>query len=82
MFVCCECGEIFFEPIRWKEDRGECFGFSSYEELSGSPCCYGEYTTAYECDCCGEIIQSNYVKIGDKRYCDNCFLNYELGEED
>lgn len=81
-FVCLECGNIFSEPTRWKEDRGECFGFPSYEEISGCPNCSGGYTKAYQCNCCGEWITGDYIKVEDgNRYCENCFMHMELGEE-
>lgn len=81
LFVCIECGKIFSEPIKWTEDRGECFGFSTYEEFLGSPCCYGNYVKTYQCDACGEWITDDYIKIGNERYCQECFTNYELGDE-
>lgn len=82
MFVCLECRKVFTSPIRWKEDRGECFGFPSYEEYWGSPCCHSNYTEAYECDCCGKWITGDYIKTDNgERYCENCIVHYELGEE-
>ena len=83
LFVCLECGEIFSDPISWSEDRGECFGFPSYEKFSGSPCCNGSYIKAYTCSHCEDYITTeNYIKIGCDRYCENCYDIYELGEED
>ena len=82
MWICLECGEVFEDPIRWTEDRGEYFGASAYEEFEGSPCCYGNYTEAYRCDECDEWITDEYIKVGDKRYCQECCRTYELGEEE
>lgn len=82
LFVCLECRKVFEEPIYWEEDRGECFGFPSYERFSGCPMCHGAYTEAYECDCCGEVITDDYIKIEDKRYCQECCQTVELGEGD
>ena len=79
-YVCLECQCVFDEPEFYVETHG--FSHGPYEEWHGCPKCSGAYTTAYECDCCGELIISDYVKIGDKRYRDNCFVSYELGEED
>jgi formylmethanofuran dehydrogenase subunit E len=81
LFVCLECGEIFSEPVSWKEDRGEYFGFPAYEELSGSPCCEGDYAEAYRCDSCGEWITDNYIKVGHQRYCQECYEPIDLGDE-
>lgn len=81
-FICLECGRVFEEPIEWKEDRGECFGFPAYENLSGCPYCHEAYVEAYRCDCCGEWITDSYIKVDDKRFCNGCFTNYDLGDED
>ena len=83
MFICCECGKVFEDIIRWREDRGECFGFPSYEEYSGSPCCHESYAEAYKCDCCDRWIDGPYIRlISGERICENCYNTYELGEED
>ena len=84
LFVCKHCGGIFHEPIHWKEDRGECFGFPTYEEFCGSPCCRASFATAFQCDCCGEYITTEtYIKTSnDERYCEECFQCMTLGEED
>ena len=81
LFVCVECGKVFSHPVKWKEDRGEYFGFPAYEEYWGSPCCYEDYVEAKSCDECGEWITDDYFKIGNQRYCQNCCRQYELGEE-
>ena len=82
MFVCLHCGKIFEEPESYVENRGECFGFPSFETWSGSPCCAGGYTEAHRCDCCGEWITDRYVKINDsERYCEDCFSIKELDDE-
>lgn len=81
MFVCYECKHVFSEPKIWKENRGECFGFSSYEYYSGCPHCGGAYTEAHCCDACGEWIDTDtYVEIDDQRYCENCYVIKNLGE--
>lgn len=83
MFVCLDCGCTFEKPIRWKEDRGECFGFPSYEEISGSPCCKSNYTESHRCNCCDEWIDDIYIKTDDgNRYCLDCYQVYQLGDED
>ena len=82
MFVCLNCGDVFDEPIRWKEYLGERFGEHVYEYLTGSPCCKHGYEEAYKCDCCDDWIVDGYIKTDDgHRYCENCILHYELGEE-
>lgn len=80
MFVCTECGATFETPKRYSESHG--FYTPPYEEWSGCPSCGGNYTEAYYCDCCGNIIIDSYIKTEDgDRYCSNCFLIYEIGEE-
>lgn len=81
MLVCLECHRTFDEDeIKcWQEDRGECFGFPAYETVSGCPYCNGAYTETYRCDECGEWIDTDkYVEVGDKKYCENCFIVQEL----
>jgi hypothetical protein len=82
MYICLECGARFEIPERWEERHG--FDYGPAEYWSGCPCCYGSYTEAYKCDVCGEWITDSYVKLinSDKRICDNCYITYELGEED
>ena len=84
LFVCLCCGNTFEEPKRWAEDRGECFGFPSYEQMSDSPCCEDGYAEAFPCACCGEwITTEKYAKTKDgDRFCENCFTLMELGDED
>lgn len=85
LYVCLECGHIFDEDdvITWKEYRGECFGYPAYEEFMGSPCCKENYAEAKECSCCGKYIIGSYIKTdnGD-RFCEDCYVTMELGDED
>lgn len=81
MFVCLDCQRTFEEPARWKEGRGEHFGYPSYEQYSGCPYCGGAYTETYKCDCCDEWIEGEYIKIDGDRYCEHCYDKYEIGEE-
>ena len=43
MYSCDCCGRSFSEPAIYWEDRGECFGFPSYEKILGCPYCGGDY---------------------------------------
>ena len=79
MYVCIECGKIFTEPDYWEERHGLDTG--PYEHFSGCPICNGNYMDAYRCDECDEWITDEYIKIGEKRYCQDCYLIYNLGEE-
>ena len=81
MFVCTECGEVFEEPINWEETHG--LDTPPYEQWSGCPVCRGCYVEASKCDCCNEYITTDtYVKTeGGERYCENCYMVMELGEE-
>ena len=85
MFVCLECGHIFDEDevYTWKESRGEYWGTPCYEEMAGCPRCKGDYVETYKCDVCGEWINGSYIKLeSGERICENCYVTYELGEED
>lgn len=80
MFVCCECGNVFEEPVYWEETHN--LDAPPYEQWSGCPHCGGSYAETYECDCCGDWITGDYVKTDNgERYCENCIVHYELGEE-
>lgn len=79
-YVCLECQCAFDTPARFVETHG--FSHGPYEEWGGCPECGGAYTTAHKCACCDKVIVGEYVKIGDNRYCDNCYCHYELGDED
>lgn len=71
MFVCYECNEIFDELKHWEEKHGLDHG--PYEIFAGCPYCGGAFTKTYQCDYCGEWINTNkYVEIGDERYCWDC----------
>ena len=79
MYVCLSCFELFEEPKHWYEDHGlDC---PPYEHCSGSPCCCESYVETYRCDECGEwITTSNYVRIGDQRFCEHCFDVHDLAD--
>ena len=82
MFVCYDCEETFLEPSRCIEDRGEWFGFPSYEKIYACPYCGGAFTETYKCDCCNEWIVGPYIKLNSgERICENCYTTYEIGEE-
>lgn len=81
MNVCTECGHLFVEPIWWIEDHS--LDTPPYEKHYGSPCCQGNYVKAHRCDGCNEYIVGSYVKTDDdKRYCENCYVVMDLGDED
>ena len=81
MLVCVECEHLFEEPVWWVETHG--LDAPPYERRYGCPKCYGAYIKARKCDNCGEFITSTYVKTENgKRFCENCYDTYELGEED
>ena len=84
MFVCMECGHIFDdeEVDIWEDPIGEFWGVPCSVTTSGCPLCSGDYTKTYKCDCCGEYIVGDYIKTSNgKRFCENCYCGYELGEE-
>jgi formylmethanofuran dehydrogenase subunit E len=81
MYACIECGEVFNEEdVKYIiETHG--LDAPPYESFSVCPYCGGAYANTYECGYCGEWINDDYIKIGDKRYCQNCYYEYEFGEE-
>lgn len=79
MWICIECGRTFEDPVHWEEKHN--LDGPPYEQMSGCPYCYGAFTEAHRCKKCGEIIDGEYVKINNDRYCNGCYLIYELGDE-
>lgn len=81
MWLCIDCGHIFEEPLRWEERYG--FDYGPFEKFSGCPKCGESYVKAYKCDECNKWIQGTYIKTtSGQRICENCYITYELGEED
>ena len=72
MLICLECGKTFEEDEikRWKEDRGEFWGFPSYENMSGCPRCYGAYEEAEECFECGKYFPK--YELDENYLCEDC----------
>lgn len=71
MNKCEECGHVFADEdiARWKEDRGEHFGFPCAETMSGCPKCKGGYTKLKACELCEqEVIEEDSPEC----YCDEC----------
>jgi hypothetical protein len=79
MWICIECGRTFEDPVHWEEKHN--LDGPPYEQMSGCPYCYGAFTEAHRCKNCDEIIDGEYVKINNDRYCNGCYLIYELGDE-
>ena len=74
-YKCVECGAIFEEPATWEEDRGEFWGVSCSETMSGCPECHGDYEEAFECKECGEYFFEDELYDG---LCESC----QEGEDD
>lgn len=85
MFICLECGRVFDEDeiAIWQEDRGEYWGVPCSQMNGGCPSCQGDYVYTYRCRCCHKWIGGKYIKLDDdERICENCYTEYEIGEED
>lgn len=52
-YKCLDCGEVFDEPEKRKEYRGEFWGTPAYEEVRGCPRCRGDYEELVPCEVCG-----------------------------
>ena len=79
-YVCCSCRNVFDEDdiVHWIEDHGLEYGG---EHWSGSPCCHENYVEAHTCDGCGCYIDTEtYVKIGNEKFCENCYTIYDFDE--
>lgn len=69
MYICDNCNKIFSEPIKIREDRGECHGETAFEEYYVSPCCHDSYDEAAECARCGKLVTECSL---DHELCENC----------
>lgn len=86
-YKCFECGEIFDEPKRWEEYRGEFWGTPAYEEVRGCPRCRGDYEELVPCEVCGVEHSEEDLLYG---VCDKCIeerrydvdMCYKIGEND
>lgn len=79
-YKCIECGNIFEEgeQARWSEDRGEFWGMSCSEEMSGCPKCRGEYMKTAPCEICGLETINDELNSG---VCDKCLQRYAYDAE-
>ena len=77
MYYCLECGHLFEdgEQSTWQEDRGEYWGTSSFEKMSGCPICKGAYEEAKKCKICGGYHSPN--DDYEDCYCKECILDVE-----
>ena len=75
MFKCESCGHIFEdgEQAKWKESRGEHFGFECEETVDGCPLCKGDYEEVYNCEICGSVHTGDEIHGG---VCDDCIGKY------
>lgn len=74
---CCDCHSKFDEPKKYYE-RGEAWGAPFEQAFECCPYCDSDDIVDEDdylnCDCCGELCLSNYIKTSDdKCYCENCF---------
>ena len=88
-YKCLKCGNIFEEgeQIYWDEDRGELWGSSCSETMSGCPCCGGSYEETKACEICGSEHLENELLNGVCEECIDEYKNdanmcYKIGEND
>lgn len=74
MYKCYNCGEVFESPDSHEEGRGEFWGVSCSETISGCPHCDGEYEEAFKCEKCGEYFFEDEMHGS---MCDSCIDNYK-----
>ena len=74
-YKCLDCGHIFEEgeQAHWSESRGEFWGMSCSEEMSGCPLCRGAYEKATPCEICGSEHLEDELNSG---VCDECIDAY------
>ena len=75
-YICLDCGHIFEEGEQTErsENRGEYWGVSCFQYLSGCPKCGGEYEESTPCAICGSEHLEEDLNGG---LCDSCIDNYK-----
>ncbi len=76
IYKCLDCGNIFEdgEQARWSESRGEYWGASCSEEMSGCPLCKGDYEETTPCKICGSAHLEDELSGG---VCEECINRYK-----
>ena len=79
-YKCVECEHVFEEgqQDRWSESRGEFWGVSCSETVSGCPVCHGAYEKAEVCKICGSAHFEEFIHGG---VCDECIDKYRFNPE-
>lgn len=79
-FKCLDCGHIFEEgeAAVWGESRGEYWGVSCSEEVSGCPLCHGDYEETIPCDICGSEHLEDELNGG---VCEDCIYEHRYDIE-
>ena len=75
-YICSNCGYVFGkgEEAQWLENRGEFWGMSCHEAMSGCPKCHGDYEDTVECVVCGSHNHEDDV-VGN--VCRKCLDEYK-----
>ncbi len=77
MLICCDCGKLLEEDdVSEFKAFDNAWGYEKFIAYKGCPYCgSGSLAeTTLICDCCGEYIESDYVRTEDDRtYCNNCY---------
>ena len=75
MYKCLECGNLFEEgeQATWQESRGEFWGSTCNETLSGCPVCKGEYAKTVKCSICSSEHLEDELISG---VCNDCLEQY------
>jgi len=74
-YKCLDCGHIFEcgEEAKWEESRGEYWGSSCSEQMSGCPICKGSYEETTRCAACGSEHLEDELNGG---VCNDCIDTY------
>jgi len=79
-YTCKDCHTHFTEPTKYTDKHG--FNSPPYDTKYGCPICEGDYAFAIECDECGRRMTGEYIKTNSgQRVCEDCYIEYEFGEE-
>ena len=86
-YKCYDCGNVFDDPDVWEESRGEYWGVSCSESVSGCPNCHGDYEESTPCkicdsECFEDELESDVCSECIKKYQYDIDMCFKIGAND
>ena len=82
MWYCLNCHHVFDSP-KYCKDIIVVDPYPDGPMVSVCPYCLSdEFVKAIQCDCCGEYIEGDFIKIKTEEcFCENCYTKHDILEE-